>query len=567
MTLINFLELFIFLSVLLPLSSLFGSYIYKVFDNKKTIFSFIFQPIEKFLYKICKIENDEYSSKKYLKNIFIFSFISFVFTFLVIELQEFLPLNPQNLKRPSLDLTFNITISFLTNTNWQSYVPETTLSYFSQMVGLTLQNFISPAIGFSVALVLIRGIKNNASAFVGNFYKDIIKFVLYVLLPICVFTAIIFLFLGVPQNFNDYKTVTTLEGYDQIIIGGPIASQEAIKIIGTNGGGFTLANSSHPFENPNFITNFMQMFLILLIPASQFFYFAKYTKEKKHAHAIIITMLIFFIFSFFFCFYFDTSQTPAYKNNKIYHKMGNFEGKETRFQEFNSTLFTTATTTASNGATNCNLDSLEPTSGLMPMLNIMLGEIIFGGIGSGLYSMIIFVLLAIFICGLVIGRTPEYFGKKIEVSEMKYLLFYILIFFFMILFFSSMACIYKEGLSSISNKGPRGLSEILYTFSSSVGNNGSSFSGLSSNTVFYNISTAICMLVGRYQIIVFIIILANIFAKKKLVQAHASFPLSGIIFVSILSITILLIGIMTFFPAVILGPILEKFYLMQGRFF
>ncbi|MBN2479182.1 MAG: potassium-transporting ATPase subunit KdpA [Parachlamydiales bacterium] len=562
------LEIFLFFTLLTVFSFFLSSYMQKVFEERKTFLDFFLKPLEKFTYKICKIDVDiSQNWKQYLKSIFVFTLICFIFTFLVIQFQRFLPFNPQKLKAPSLDTTFNIVVSYITNTNWQSYRPETTLSYFSQMVALTFQNFVSPAVGFCTALAFIRGFQNNASEKLGNFYKDLVKIILYVLLPLSIFASIIFAQQGVPQNFNSYKKIRTLEGKEQVIIGGPIASQEAIKILGTNGGGFTLANSAHPFENPTPVTNYLQILFILLIPAAQFFFFGKIIKNKSHAWSIYIAMVLFFLLSFWLCYNFDKSQSPVYKNNLIEETFGNLEGKETRFSEFNSALYVTATTTASNGATNCSHDSLMPISGLMPMLNIQLGEIVFGGIGSGLFSMIIYILLSIFICGLIIGKTPEYLGKKIEGKEVKLIVLSLIIFFFMILVFSAISSVSSLGLKGIKNLGPHGLTEILYAYSSAVGNNGSAFAGLKSDLMWYNISTAICMLVGRFEFIIFVLALAGSFAKKKKVVDTAAFPISGSIFSIVLFGTIILIGSLTFFPAVVMGPVLEKFYLIKQVFF
>ncbi len=568
MTLRNLFELIFFFMILSILANYLSIFMNKVFEEKKNIFERIFIPLEKFIYKVCKINSFEMQNPmQYFKTLIIFSLCCFIFTFLVIQFQYFLPLNPEKLKAPSIDTIFNIVTSFITNTNWQSYKPETTLSYFSQMIALTLQNFVSPAVGFCIALILIRAFKNKACEKIGNFYKDLLKMTFYILLPLSIILSIFFAAQGVPQNFNKYKTIQTLDKGHQTIIGGPIASQESIKILGSNGGGFTNANSSHPFENPTPLTNYLQIICIMLIPAAQFFFFARYIKNIKHGKSIYLAMLCYFFMVFILSFYFDLNVNSAYKKFNIDSILGNLEGKETRINNFESILYTIATTTVSNGATNCSLDSLNPISGLMPMINIQVGEIIFGGIGSGLYGMILFILISIFLCGLIVGRTPEYLGKKIEGKDVKYIMLALMTFFLIILAFSSISITSSFGIEGIKNKGPHGLTEILYAYSSTSGNNGSSFNGLNASLPWYNWSTSIAMLIGRYAIMYFIVLLAKSLTVKKRVMEQCSVPITGLTFSLVLFGTILLIGSLTFLPAVVLGPIVEKFYFLKGTFF
>ncbi|OGN61525.1 MAG: potassium-transporting ATPase subunit A [Chlamydiae bacterium RIFCSPHIGHO2_12_FULL_27_8] len=568
MSIRNIFELLIFLTLLTFFSSLFASYMDKVFKGHKTILDVFLKPIENFIYKICKINTKEQQNwKSYFYKLLLFSFISLLFTFLVIQLQYYLPLNPEKIKAPNFFTNLNISSSFLTNTNLQVYKPEVTLSYFSQMVALTLQNFLSPAVGFCTALVLIRAFKNKACETIGNFYQDLIKMLLYVLLPLSIFLSIIFVFEGVPQNFQKYKKIQTLEHFDQTIIGGPIASQEAIKIIGSNGGGFTNANSCHPFENPTPFSNYLQIFFIMFIPAVQFFFYGKQIKNVKHSYSIYSSMIIYFVLTFLININFDFEPSKIIRENKVDTYFGNFEGKETRLNIFESSLFTIATTTVSNGATNCSLDSLNPIAGLMAMLNIELGEIVFGGIGSGLYSMILFILLSIFLCGLIIGRTPEYLGKKIEGTDVRYIMLALMSFILVILAFSAISILLPSALKGISVKGSHGLSQILYVFSSAAGNNGSAFNGLDTTLPWYTITTTFAMLLGRFFIMFFIFLLAKNIAVKKKTFEKVSFPITGPIFCFVLFGTILLIGALTFLPAIVMGPILERLNFLNGIYY
>jgi K+-transporting ATPase ATPase A chain len=489
-------------------------------------------------------------------------------TYFVLRLQHILPLNPQHFAAVEPSLAFNTAASFATNTNWQSYAGESTMSHFSQMIGLTFQNFVSAAAGIAVAAALVRGIARKSARTIGNFWGDLIRVTIHVLLPLSFLLAIFFISQGVIQNFKADVKASSLErpaGQEQVqfIPQGPVASQEAIKMLGTNGGGFFNANSAHPYENPTPLTNFVQMLAIFLIPCGLTRYLGLMAGNKKHGWAVWSTMAILFLASFMVCWIAES------KGNSRYQVLsasggGNMEGKETRFGIFNSALFATVTTDASCGAVNAMHDSFTPLGGLMPMLNIQLGEVVFGGVGSGLYGMLIFVILAVFIAGLMVGRTPEYLGKKIEAADVKLCVFYILVSAILILAPAAWAAVSRWGVAGLGNHGPHGLSEILYAFSSGTGNNGSAFAGLSANTPAYNTILGLVMLAGRFLLIVPVLALAgNLAAKKAVPAGSGSFPVHGTTFIVLLVGTILIVGLLTFFPALSLGPVVEHF-LMTG---
>jgi len=477
--LFDVIQFVLFLVVLTSGSVFLGGIFYKALSGQKNPLSPILFKTEKFIYRILKInEKYEMDWKEYLTGILIFSFISFLFVLAIQLLQQYLPLNPQNISNVEFFLAFNTAVSFMTNTNWQAYSGESTLSYFVQMIGLTVQNFVSPAIGLSVLLALIRGIIIRQGKTIGNLWVDLTRSVLYVLLPLSIILAILLISQGVVQTFDSYITVQTLEGSKQIIPLGPAASQIAIKQLGTNGGGFFGVNSAFPYENPNPISNFLQVISILLIPGALVFTYGKMLGNKKHA------WLIFGLMMFVFCSGAIISYWSEVSNSSLFRTGELMEGKETRFGVFNSVLWSVATTVASNGSVNAMHSSMSPISGMVEMLNMQFGEIIFGGVGSGLYGMILFILLTVFISGLMVGRTPEYFGKKIESYEIKWAIIGILIPSVVILFFTAIGVTSKAGLASILNKGPHGLSEILYAFTSGANNNGSAFAGLNANTKF-----------------------------------------------------------------------------------
>lgn len=565
MSWIDYLFLSIFLLVLIILGKIVGNYLGKVLDpNQKTFLDFILKPVERTTYKLCKIDiSKQMEWKEYLVSILIFSLISFLFIFILISFQKYLPFNPQKLPSPSLDLTFNIAISFMTNTNWQSYSGESTLSYFSQMFGLTVQNFVSAAVGLSAAAALIRGLVNRdlTRKTIGNFWVDLVRVTYYLLLPLSVLFAMIYISQGSPQNFSPPVEITDLldksSQSSQKIIQGPIASQEAIKLVGTNGGGYTQANSAHPYENPTPLSNFFQMLATALIPVSQIFYFGNRIGRKGHGNWIFSGLLMLFILGTYFCSHFEyrpvgLSSLPNIEN------VVNMEGKEERFGIFSSTLFSNVTSTIACGAVNSSLDSYTPLGGLVPLMNIDYGEIIFGGVGSGLYTIILYVILAVFIAGLVIGRTPEYLGKKIEPKDMKVVIIAILSFVFVIGIFIYFTLSFEGGLKGLSTKGPHGISEVLYAFSSCMANNGSAFSGLKANSLYYNLILGLTMSLGRFVTMGIVIALGGFFAEKKFhPMSRATFPMTGFIFLILFIGVIVLFGTLTFLPLLVFGPLLD----------
>ena len=482
----EFTQLIIFLLALVILSPLLGKYMAKVFMGEKHFMKPVFGWLEKAVYKVTGINDDEEMNwKTYTYSLLLFNLFGFVFLFLFQIFQAYLPLNTEKLPNVSWHLAFNTAMSFTTNTNWQSYSGENTLSYFVQMLGLTVQNFVSAATGIAVVLALIRGLTRKTTDALGNFWTDMTRSIVYVLLPLAIILTFLLVGQGAVQTFSHYVKATTLQGTEQIIPLGPAASQIAIKQLGTNGGGFFNANSAHPFENPTPFSNFLELFSIIIISAGLVFTFGHYMKSKRQAWAIFITMLVLFAAGL------AISLWSEYSHNNVLNVSGAMEGKETRFGVMNSVLWSVTTTATSNGSVNAMHDSLSPLSGLVAMFNMMLGEIIFGGVGSGLYGMIIFILLTVFIAGLMVGRTPEYLGKKVEAFEMKMAILAILAPSIVIKIFSAIACSIPAGLSSLTNAGPHGLSEILYAFSSAAGNNGSAFGGLNTNTVFYNLMIGI----------------------------------------------------------------------------
>lgn len=562
----NWIELFFLILLLFLAAKPLGLHISKILDPKeKTFLDWLFKPFENFIYRICAIHpNDEQDWKQYLFSILVFSGICFVFLFLILHFQYYLPLNPKNLKGLSLDVNINTTISFITNTNWQSYVPEQTVSYFSQMAGLTVQNFLSAAVGISVAATLTRGISKHCGTTLGNFWVDMVRLTLYLFIPFSLIVSVFFMSEGVPQNFRSYVNAQGLEN-PQVIMQGPIASQESIKLLGSNGGGYMNANSAHPYENPTPLTNFIQILSILIIPASMTYYFGKEVQNTKHGWSLLTVMVIIFIATIYF------SATSEYEGILELKKLNpiseNMEGKEERFGVFDSCLFSIATTAVSCGAVNSSLDSYTPIGGFLPMLNILFGDAIFGGVGSGLNYMVIFVIITIFIAGLIVGRTPEYLQKKIEANEIKTCVLATLVFYTVILGLTSFALLSKWGQEAVFNLGPHGLSEVLYAYGSTAANNGSAFAGLK-DTPMINYTTSLAMLIGRYGIISLVVFLGHLFLKKrKHPQTTRSFPFSGPTFVLLLTFVIILIGVMTFIPVIVLGPILEQFNMHHLIFF
>ncbi len=554
------IQLIAFMLALVALAPLLGRYMAKVFMGEDHIIKPLFGWLERLVYRTTGVEsNEEMNWKRYTYCLLIFNFFGLFLLFLLQVFQGYLPLNTEKLPNVSWHLSFNTAVSFITNTNWQSYSGENTLSYLVQMVGLTVQNFVSAGTGIAVVLALIRGLTRKTTDKLGSFWVDLTRSVVYVLLPLAIILSFTLVGQGVVQTFSHYIHSTTLQGTDQVIPLGPVASQISIKLLGTNGGGFFNANSAHPFENPTPFTNFLEMFALIFISAGLVFTYGYYVKSKRQAWAIFITMFILFTAGL------SISLWSEYSHNLVLDVSGNMEGKETRFGIANSVLFSVVTTITSCGAVNSMHDSLSPLSGMVSMFNIMLGEVIFGGVGSGLYGMVIFILLTVFIAGLMVGRTPEYLGKKVEAFEVKMAILAVLAPNIVIKVFSAIACSVPAGLSSLSNAGPHGLSEILYAFSSAAGNNGSGFGGLNANTVFYNLMLALGMIIGRFGIIVPVMAIAGNMAKKKITPVSAgTFKTDTWLFVLLLIGVILIVGGLTFFPPLAFGPIVEHLIMNLG---
>jgi len=591
------LQIILYFVVLTLLAKPLGIYITKVYNGEKTFLDFIARPIERFIYSFCRIDaKAEMNWKQYGAAMLIFSLISTLAVYAVQRLQSFFPLNPQNFAAPSPELSFNTAVSFVTNTNWQSYSGETVMSYFTQMTALTVQNFASAAVGMALAIVFIRGIARFETENLGNFWSDVVRGIVYILLPLSFLAAIFFVSQGVVQNFKAYdtanlteKSVVQIDKKDaggtvltdasgenikedelietQIVAQGPAASQLAIKMLGTNGGGFFNANSAHPFENPTALSNFVQMLLILLIPAGFTYALGRMTKSQNHGWAIYGAMMILLTFGTFATYWAESKGNLLFPENVV--QTGNYEGKEIRFGIVNSALFATVTTAASCGAVNAMHDSFTPLGGLVPLVNIMLGEVIFGGVGAGMYGVLIFVILTVFIAGLMVGRTPEYLGKKIESYDVQMAMLYALIFPLIILGLTAISALAPDfGLSSLNNQGAHGLSEMLYAFTSGTGNNGSAFAGLNANTLWYNTTLGAAMLFGRFLMIVPILAIAGNLARKKYTPPTlGTFPVNTPLFSVLLIGVILILGALTFFPVLSLSPILEHFQMNAGQIF
>ena len=553
----DFFQIFFALGVLVLASPFLGRFIYRLIENPRPL------PLETVIYKVSGINsNEEMGWKKYALALLAFNFIGFIFVFLIQFFQSQLPLNVQNLSDVSWHSAINTAISFMTNTNWQGYSGESTLSYLTQMLGLTVQNFVSAATGIGVALALFRGLTQKSVRTLGNFWKDITRSSLYLLLPFSFLLALLLISQGVVQNFSDYTNAVGIEGMEQVIPQGPAASQIAIKQLGTNGGGFFGVNSSHPFENPTPFSNWLQLLAILLLPASLVFTFGEYAKSRRQSWALFIAMGSLLVLGL------SASLASEYSSNPALEIGASMEGKETRFGITNSVMWSVFTSAASNGSVNSMHSSLSPLSGGVAMFNIMLGEIIFGGVGAGLYGMLLFVVLTVFLSGLMVGRTPEYLGKKIEAAEMKMVILGIIIPSAAILIGAGISSVLPAGLSSLANQGPHGLSEILYAFASAGGNNGSAFAGLNANTVYYNLSLGVVMLIGRFGVILPILAIAGSMAiKKQTPKSSGTFATDTPLFVILLIGIILVVGGLTFLPALSLGPIIEHFLMINGRSF
>jgi len=554
----DFIQIALYLVALIIFAPVLGSYMARVFQGERHILKSLLKPIEKSIYRLISCDGEEMDWKKYTYSLLFFNFMGFSFLFFLQLCQSYLPLNPQKLQAPSWPLAFNTSVSFVTNTNWQSYAGETTLSYLVQMMGLTVQNFLSAATGIAVLLAVIRGLVRKTTTRIGNFWMDATRSILYVLLPLSIFLAVILTGQGVVQTINPSVKATTLIGSEQVIPLGPVASQIAIKQLGTNGGGFYNANSAHPFENPTPFSNFLEMLAILLIPSALTFTYGKLIGSRRQGWTIFLVMFTLLIIGVALSYYSEI------KFSAIHSLSSNMEGKETRFGPGNSVLWSVVTTSASNGSINAMMDSLTPLSGMVAMFNIMLGEVIFGGVGSGIYGIIMFIILTVFIAGLMVGRSPEFLGKKIEAFEVKMAMIAILAPNFVILTFSAIGCMTTAGLSSLNNPGPHGLSEILYAFSSAAGNNGSAFAGLNTNTTFYNILLGLGMLIGRFGIIIPVLAIAGSMAGKKITPpSDGTFRTDTWLFGLLLIAVILIIGGLTFFPALSLGPVVEHLLLLK----
>jgi potassium-transporting ATPase potassium-binding subunit len=575
MTLNGWLQIAIYCVLLILLTKPFGAYLTRVFNGERTFLSPILRPVEVGLYAACGVdEREEQHWVTYAVAMLAFTFAGFVILYGLQRLQGVLPFNPADQSAVTPDLAFNTSVSFITNTNWQSYVPETTMSYLTQMAGLTVHNFVSAATGIALAIALIRGFARRTARTIGNFWVDLTRCTLYILLPIAIVVGLVFVFLGMPQNLNAYTDVTTLEGATQTIAQGPVASQEVIKMLGTNGGGFFNANSAHPFENPSALTNFIQILLIFSIGAALTNVFGRMVGNQRQGWAVFAVMFVLFIGGVLTTYAFESPGNPQFAALNIdqtpgaLQAGGNMEGKEVRFGIANSALFTTITTDASCGAVNNMHDSLLPIAGMVPMVNIMLGEIIFGGVGSGLYGMLLFVIVAMFVAGLMVGRTPEYLGKKLEAKEVKMAMLGILILPLSMLGFTALAVVLPVGTGGLSNAGPHGFSEALYAYVSATGNNGSAFAGLTANVPFWNSTLGLAMFMGRFLMIIPMLAIAGSLVTKKIVPTSAgTFPTDSGLFVGLVVGVILITGGLIFLPSLALGPIVEHFAMHQGTLF
>ncbi|MFZ0620940.1 MAG: potassium-transporting ATPase subunit KdpA [Pseudolabrys sp.] len=567
MTINGWLQIAFYFVVLTAFVVPLGRYMARVFEGERTFMSPVLRPVEAALYRIAGVdEKREQNWITYTVATLFFNAAGFVLVYAILRLQAILPFNPADQSAVPADLTFNTAVSFTTNTNWQNYGGESTLSYFSQMIGLTTQNFVSAATGIALLIALIRAFARASAKTVGNFWVDLTRSTLYVLLPLAIIGALILVWQGVPQNMGAYVDATTLEGAKQTLSQGPAASQIAIKQLGTNGGGFWNANSAVPYENPTAISNFLEVLYILLISAALTHTFGRMVKDERQGWAIYAAMSVLFFAGVLVCYWAEAH------GNAHFAALGldpaNMEGKEVRFGITNSSLWAVATTDASNGSVNAMHDSFTPLGGMIPMVNIMLGEIVFGGVGSGLYGMLLMVIIAMFVAGLMVGRTPEYLGKKIEAKEVKMSMLAILILPLSMLAWPAISVLLPFGLSSMQDAGPHGFSEVLYLFVSQTGNNGSAFAGFTGNTLWYNTTGGLAMLIGRYLVIVPMMAVAGSLVAKKIVPASpGTFPTHGGLFVGLLVGVIVIIGGLVYFPALALGPIVEHFAMQAGTVF
>ena len=590
MTANGWFQIGFYLLVIFLLTKPIGIFIARVFNREKTFLDPVLSPVERLVYRLTGVdEQREMRWTEYTMAMLLFSGVSMTLLYLIERTQKWLPLNPQKFANVDPALAFGTAASFTTNTNWQAYSGESTMSYLTQMAGLAYHNFVSAAVGIVLAIVVIRGIARRETDKLGNFWVDATRCLLWVLLPFCMVGALVLVSQGVVQNLKPYTTVELIQPYtaqvtgadgktttqtvtQQVIAQGPVASQEVIKEFGTNGGGFFNANSTHPFENPTPFSNFLEMILIFAIPSGLTYTLGRVTGSQRHGWAVWAAMAFLFFAAVSTAYWAEARGNPLLAGTQQHatpmQSGGNMEGKEVRFGIANSALFATVTTDASCGAINGQHDSFTPLGGLVPLVNIMLGEVVFGGVGAGLYGIFVFVVLAVFIAGLMVGRTPEYLGKKIESYDVKMAMLAVLVLTFTILVFSAVSVVKPYGTASISNPGPHGLSQILYAYVSSTGNNGSAFAGLNANTLWYNTTTAVAQLLGRFFMIIPIMAIAGNLVKKKIVPESAgTFPVTGGLFSGLLVSTILIVGALTFFPALSLGPILEHLLMQAGKVF
>ena len=579
-----------YLLVILLITKPLGVFMARVFAREKTILDRFLNPIERLVYRVTGVdETTEMRWTEYATAMLLFSGVSMALLYFIERTQKWLPWNPQKFGNVEPGLAFGTAASFTTNTNWQAYAGESTMSYFTQMAGLAYHNFASAAVGIALAIAVIRGIARKETDKLGNFWVDTTRCLLWILLPMCVVASLLFVSQGVVQNLKPYTTVDLIQHYaaevadpggkistqsitQQVIAQGPVASQEAIKELGTNGGGFFNANSAHPFENPTPFSNFLQMVLIFALPAGLTYTLGRMSGSQRHGWAVWAAMAFLFLAGVTTAYWAESKGNPLLadtdQRSSALQSGGNMEGKEVRFGIANSALFATVTTDASCGAVNSMHDSFTPLGGMVPLINIMLGEVVFGGVGAGLYGIVVFIILAVFIAGLMVGRTPEYLGKKIEAYDVKMAMLAVLVLTITILLFSAITTVRPFGTSSISNPGPHGLSQVLYAYVSSAGNNGSAFNGLNANTMWFNTSTALAQLLGRFFMIIPVLAIAGSLAKKKIVpQSAGTFPVTGALFASLLVATIVIVGALTFFPALSLGPILEHLLMAAEKSF
>ncbi|MGX9143412.1 potassium-transporting ATPase subunit KdpA [Mesorhizobium sp. 128a] len=567
MTLIGWIQILVYCGIVVLLVKPLGGYMYRVFNGDRTFLSPILGPVERGLYRISGTsEREEQHWTTYAAGIIFFSLASFLVLYVLQRLQGVLPYNPAGMTAVEPNLAFNTAVSFVTNTNWQNYGGESTMSYLVQMAGLTVQNFMSAAVGIAIAVALIRGFARASGKSIGNFWVDLTRCTLYVLLPTCIVLTLVYVWLGIPQTLGPYVDATTLEGAKQTIALGPVASQIAIKMLGTNGGGFFNANAAHPFENPNAISNFLQMLTIFALGAALTNVFGRMVGNQRQGWAILASMGVLFLAGVIVCYWAEAAGNPLVHALGI--NGGNMEGKETRFGIAASALFAVITTAASCGAVNAMHDSFTALGGMIPLINMQLGEVIVGGVGAGFYGILMFIVIAVFVAGLMVGRTPEYLGKKIEAKEVKMAMLAILCLPLAMLIFTAIAVVLPSAVASIANGGPHGFSEVLYAYTSAAANNGSAFAGLSGNTPWYNITIGIGMLMGRFLVIIPALAIAGSLVAKKTAPASAgTFPTDSTLFVGLLVGVIIIVGGLTFFPALAVGPIVEHLALIHGQTF